>query len=200
MFVSSTNNKRTTFSLAGWLFADLMLGLWAVFMVTNPAPKPDIPTLTPTLTATPTPTVTSTMVPTATIISTPTPLPTDVGPIGLSDAQCYNLELDGTLFDDGSERQAILSQLEGQIPNDKNLRAGLVLVWGHGQDIPKGRQLAMRVGNIISEKYPLSFSAETEKKSMGFDHGSFKHVQIEIYFFTDGNWKSGREMPCEYLN
>jgi len=199
MFPTSSN-KKTTLTLAGWLFADLMLGLWAIFMVATPAPRPEVPT--PTATLTPTPTMTATFTPTSMAVTlvTPTPVPTDMGPVGLSKAQCYNLELNNTNPDDGSERQAIFSQLEGQLPNDEKVRAGLVLIWGHGQDIIKGRQLAMRVGNIISEAYPLSFSIETGKKSMGFDRGAFKHVQIEVYFFTDGLWQSGREMQCEYLD
>jgi len=200
MFTTSSSNKRSTFYLAGWLFADLLLGLWVVFMVTNVPPKQEPVPLTPTPAATFTPTVTATQTHPATPTPTSTPLPTDIGPVGLSKAQCYNLELENTFSGQASETQSILYQLNGQIPNDAKSRAGLVLIWGHGKDIYDGRQLAMRVGKVIRDNFPLSFGPETSMKSLGFDHGAYKHVQVEIYFFTDGEWHSGRETKCEFVD
>ena len=59
---------RDTFSLGGWLFADLMLALMVLFLASNTVTGPIAPLSTSTATETPSPTVTST--PTAT--STPT--------------------------------------------------------------------------------------------------------------------------------
>lgn len=78
------NPARDTIALAGWLFADLLLGLGLLFFVagskgTPPAPTPTI-TGTPTRTYTLTPTVTryptNTPYPTFTPIYTYTPYPT----------------------------------------------------------------------------------------------------------------------------
>lgn len=88
--MNSNHASRDTIALAGWLFADLLLGLGLLFFVaesrgTPPAPTPTItprPTLTytPTRTYTPTPTVTRfptyTPYPTFTPIWTYTPYPT----------------------------------------------------------------------------------------------------------------------------
>ena len=203
------SNSQNAVSLAGWLFADLLLGLSMIFLLSNPPPPtlPATPTLTATFTATVTPTPTSTASPIPTegqksqSISTPspTPLQTDYAPVGLSEPQCYNLELAGTDPTDGSERTAILQQLKNQLPDDPSIRAGLLLIWGHGKDIYDGRRIAMRVGDVIQQTFPLSF-ADTSRKSMGYDAGAFKHVQIEVYFFTDSEWKGGNPVRCEFTD
>jgi hypothetical protein len=123
-----------------------------------------------------------------------------MGLVGLSKAQFYNLKLESTFAGKLSEKQAIINPLDVQIPNDARVRAGLVLIWGHGQDIYDGRQLAMQVGKVISENFPQSFGPEIGKKSLCFDHGAYKHVQVEVYFFTDTGWHSGPEVKCEYVD
>lgn len=204
-------NPHNTISLAGWLFADLLLGLSMIFLLSSPPPPPlpatPTPTLTPTFTATFTPNPTSMpspMMPTgqaggSILTPSPTPLPTDYAPVGLAEPQCYNLELEGTDPTDGSERTAILQQLKNQLPNDPSFRAGLLLIWGHGKDIYDGRRIAMRVGDVIQQAFPLSF-ADASRKSMGFDVGAYKHVQVEVYFFTDSEWKGGNPVKCEFTD
>lgn len=82
--MNNGNLGRDTIALAGWLFADLLLGLGLLFFVaeskgTPPAPTP---TITPTASTTPTttPTITRlptyTRYPTFTLIHTYTPYPT----------------------------------------------------------------------------------------------------------------------------
>lgn len=204
-------NPHNTISLAGWLFADLLLGLSMIFLLSSPPPPPLLatptPTLTPTFKATFTPNPTSMpslMMPTgqaggSILTPSPTPLPTDYAPVGLAEPQCYNLELEGTDPTDGSERTAILQQLKNQLPNDPSFRAGLLLIWGHGKDIYDGRRIAMRVGDVIQQAFPLSF-ADASRKSMGFDVGAYKHVQVEVYFFTDSEWKGGNPVKCEFTD
>ncbi|MEJ5201023.1 MAG: hypothetical protein WHV66_02210 [Anaerolineales bacterium] len=204
-------NPHNTISLAGWLFADLLLGLSMIFLLSSPPPPPlpatPTPTRTPTFTATFTPNPTSMpspMMPTgqaggSILTPSPTPLPTDYAPVGLAEPQCYNLELEGTDPTDGSERTAILQQLKNQLPNDPSFRAGLLLIWGHGKDIYDGRRIAIRVGNVIQQAFPLSFS-DASRKSMGFDVGAYKHVQVEVYFFTDSEWKGGNPVKCEFTD
>lgn len=205
-------NPHNTISLAGWLFADLLLGLSMIFLLSSP-PPPALPatltpTLTPTFTATitPTPTLTPSPLPTEgqkeggrSLTPSPTPVPTNYAPVGLAEPQCYNLELAGSDPADGSERTAILQQLKNQLPNDPSIRAGLLLIWGHGKDIYDGRRIAMRVGDVIQQAFPLSF-ADASRKSMGYDVGTYKHVQIEVYFFTDSEWKGGNPARCEFTD
>lgn len=183
-----------------------------IFLLSSP-PMPDLPatptpTLTPTFTATvtPTPTLTPSPLPTegkrgggGLLMPSPTPVPTNYAPVGLAEPQCYNLELGSTDPTDGSEKQAILQQLRSQLPNDPSIRAGLLLIWGHGKDIYDGRRIAMRVGDVIQQAFPLSF-AEASRKSMGFDVGAYKHVQVEVYFFTDAEWKGGNPVKCEFTD
>lgn len=189
---------NNTINLAGWLFADLLLGLSMIFLLSSSPPQRGYyPTSTPTITFTPTVTITPSPQPKAS--PTPTPLPTDWAPVGLSEPQCYNLELINTDPGDGSERLAIIQQLRNNLPNDPKIRAGLLLVWGHGKDIYDGRRIAKRVGDVIQQEFPLSFS-HASRKSMGFDAGVYKHVQIEVYFFTDSVWQGGNPVPCEFTD
>jgi len=198
-------SKRDGVSLAGWLFADLFLGLAMIFLASAPSsPPPLVPTPfieTSTLTNTPFFTRLPTTVTTSgNIKKDQTPVPTATkAPIGLQKPQCYNLELEGTSVEDGSERDQIIRQLNKNMPNDSSVRVGLLLVWGHGKDIYQGRQLALRVSKIIQEQFPLSF-AGANQKTMGFDVGAYKHVQVEVYLFTDSKWEGINPAPCEYNN
>lgn len=197
----NTTKSQNAVSLAGWLFADLLLGLSMLFLLSSPPPRPLQATPTHTLTPTPNPTPTPTPIENKeagqNITALLTPPPTDYAPIGLSDPQCYNLELSGTDPNDGSERRAIIQQLSNQLPNDPSYRAGLLLIWGHGKDIYDGRRIAKRVGDVIQQAFPQSF-ANASRKSMGYDAGAYKHVQIEVYFFTDAKWTGGNPVPCEF--
>ncbi|MCC7161329.1 MAG: hypothetical protein IT331_02455 [Anaerolineae bacterium] len=82
--MNTGNSSRDTIALAGWLFADLLLGLGLLFFVAASKGTPPVPTptITPTasLTFTPTPTITRlptyTPYPTFTPIYTFTPYPT----------------------------------------------------------------------------------------------------------------------------
>lgn len=65
------NPFSSTVALAGWLFADLMLGLAVLFFAANTVGTPPTPTPIPTATAVPT--ATATLVPTATATATATP-------------------------------------------------------------------------------------------------------------------------------
>lgn len=202
-----SSRKQDATALAGWLFADLLLGLSMIFLVSAPIstrPEPT-PVSAARATALPTPAPSATAPPTATPtpLPAPTPVPTatsaQTGPPGLSEAQCYNLELGGTDSADGSETQAVISQLTSQLPNDANIRVGLVIVWAHGQDVQDGANIAGRVNDALKSSFSSSFGGSTKRKSLGFRYGAYKHAQVEIYLYTTSPWQSGREVACEYV-
>lgn len=192
--------------IAGWLFADLLLGLSMIFLIATsvrakPTPTPTTipsPTLTMTVTPTssPTATITPSPKPEGTLV-TPIPTSTKLGPIGLSSAQCYNLSLSSNSVLE--QKHSISYQLKSQIPNDKNIQAGLVLLWVHGKDMWEGVRMAGQIKDVVKEYFPNSFEDSTAFKSLYFETGDLYHTQLEIYFFTNSPWISGREVQCEYV-
>ena len=84
-------NRRDTVLISGWVYADLLLGLMILFLVSTKGVDPVtlVPTMTPTPTATSTPTVSPspsrtatrlpvlTSTPTGTLSPSSTPVPTD---------------------------------------------------------------------------------------------------------------------------
>jgi len=202
--LKKTHNQDTVL-LAGWLFADLLLGLSMIFLIMN-FRGGGISAITPTATVTPSPTPTKTPTPiptpTSTIISsnriTPSPFPTGtLAAPGLGEAQCYNVNL--TSEDVIFQERSVINQLEYQIPDQEDLKAGLVLVWAHGKNLGEGVIMAKKVGQVLQENFPESFGNDTQLKSLYFEAGDLYHVQLEVYFFTTGSWESGFESTCEYV-
>ena len=186
---------RDTISIAGWLFADLLLALAMIFLVSNSIIIKGNPFVIQALTPTNTPTFTPTLtlIPTATgtqIPSTPTQ-----SVLGLSAPQCYNIFLKSTEINEIN----ILNKLSGVLPNNENTRAGLVLIWSHGRDVGEGVEISREVGATLREIFPLSFT-NAPMKSLYFIVGPEYMVQLEIYFFTNSSWASGFEVPCSYNN
>lgn len=204
----------STLTLAGWLFADLLLGLSMLFLVSGS--RGHLPTATPTLTPaasrTPalaqrvdvTPTLTLTASPTVTWTPTLPPKPsvtpsaTPAAAIqpGLDAPQCYNLELFSA--DTVSQTASITRVFQAQLPNELLNRAGLVMIWVHGSDMQEGVRVAREVGRQLQAVLPQSFG-NAQIKSLYFDTGNLYHVQLEVYFYTPAQWRSGSEAPCEYL-
>ena len=204
-----SESSRSIFSLAGWLFADLLLALSMIFLIADtkmlPASVTNLPTLTytpthtlhpsitPTITYTPskTPPPTETPTPTPTITLTPTQKHTQ-GPIGLGQAQCYNIKLSSTnIYED-----EVVRLLSRQIPNDSKYRAGLVMVWSNGGS-GDGVAMSRAVKQILTKNFQESFG-DAVIKSLFFNMESDYFVQLEVYFFTDAVWKSGAEKNCLY--
>lgn len=208
MFRSKGNHIRDTYSMAGWLFADLLLGLAMLFLVSNTVgPKPiPTPTFTPTATSTitPTRTPTSTSTPLApgggvngtefVSSSTPTLTTTPLGAIGLSSPQCYALYLSDN--DISSQQTYLVKELKKILPNDTEIKAGMMIVWGNGGDSLEGRRIAQLVGSLIRNNFGESFDKNTQEKNLFLDTGDRNRVLIEVYFFTDSIWKSGFEVNC----
>jgi len=197
--LKSRNSTSSIFSTAGWLFADLLLALGVIFLVSGSKyDKPEIPiSLSPTTIAsqTNTPTITISFTPTI-ITETPTNTMNGVekaGPVGLSSHQCYNIYLPNGSIDNDD----IYEMLNNQLPDNPAIRAGLVLIWTHGETVGQGVEMSQQVGQILKAQFPESFS-KTEMKSLYFEIGQIYLIQLEIYFYTDSYWSSGYEVTCSY--
>jgi len=187
-------NRLFTLVLASLLIAELQSGLVMAFrgminpalLVTATATQKPIRTVMSTSTARPSSTPTLTVTPTFTISNQ------DNVP-GLGPAQCYNLSLVSADFG----ASTVVNQLQQGIPNSYLTQAGLVLIWAHGANLNEGVRIASRIGQILDQEFPESFSRAV-KKSLYFNMGIRYHVQLEVYFFANTPWSSGLEVPCEY--
>jgi hypothetical protein len=118
------------FVLAGWLFADLFIGLALLFAVGNtqgtPPPEP-----TPTATIRPT----ATLQPTATIQPTATPPPPSIDPNDLIIPLVVN-DPYAIINNDPASDQSLLDSINQEISqhNDTNRRVGLVLIYSGTSD------------------------------------------------------------------
>lgn len=192
--------------IVGWLFADLLLGLTALFMVsTSGMPVealvgPPTPTVTPTPTATPTPTVAPTATPTSTPTLTPTATPT-VTPTATATATptstptppaCHPTVLlvehdfsvghapGGGIPADDALRQAF-APYQGQI-------AGIVLTFVHAQTIADGHDLADQVNGRLRAILPSMFTGTSITKPLGwldFDPSATGQVDFNAFFISN---------------
>lgn len=176
---------RDTTSIAGWLFADLFLGLIIVFMASfrvekqqfkidvNPSATPTIATSTPNK-----PTLTAE--------------PTEV--IGLDlEPKVISVYMNNTsrfLSNDPESTKSFLAQFEKNFPLEyKNRRAGLVIALGYDTsgNISKARKIANRAVFLLETNYPSIFS-NIVKKTFWWEPDAIRPIgtiEMEIYFFTE---------------
>lgn len=151
---------QDTIALAGWLMADLLLGIAMLFFVFNtvgevePSPTPS-PTSTPTVpiipgptdtpTPTSTPTLTSTSTPTLTPTSTPTLTPTpqeDSPPLDLNPTVLkLNVNMEAFLTNNFvvNNTESIINDVMAQLEKEgkQGRQAGYILAFGHmSADMP----------------------------------------------------------------
>lgn len=181
---------RDTVSLAGWLFADLLLGLSMLFFVFNtvgpPPPPPErtpTPTSIATATAMATPTSTSTTTATAKATSTPTPLPPTptitpppepTMPPGLNPISVtFTLRTDVLLLTGQAkekERARIRDEIRGRFESYRGTdgrpttRAGIVLAFGNDQNPTVGGRLSREVLIQMVAEMPDVFGEPTVLK------------------------------------
>jgi hypothetical protein len=203
MFYS--RHKRSyqdTVSLAGWLFADLLLGLAMLFLVINsvgtePAstptatktniPVPPSPTPTTSPTATPTPIKTSPPTRTPLIMPTVThtrsPIPTSKATVQESARIGLDLKpVEIIIRPDQNFKEVV----ERGLLSYKNRRAGLVLTFGYQPETGKGVDSAANSYRVLTNLYPVMFQ-DTINKSFWWDVSPDKPagtLRFEIYFFT----------------
>jgi hypothetical protein len=193
--VRSSRSGRDTVALAGWLFADLLLGLAMLFFVFNtvgtleaaqPTPTPT-PTTTPTTTPTSTPTATPTPTsrPTATATPTPyaTPTPSTVlerEPVTISTRVDAVLLLRGDSAETARLR-AELNRLLGQYVGRR--RAGIVLTFGGSPDFVEGEKIAAVVNQLLETTLPGVFAGSVRRNFHNIypDPSRRGEVELEIY-------------------
>lgn len=188
---------RDTMSLAGWLFADLLLGLAMLFFVfntvgTKPTPPPHptytpLPTYTPVPTQTPRPTYTPlapqrpastyTPLPTYTPVPTYTPLPTPQREGVEQVAETFTLEAGR---DKAEQIRELFAPFEGE------RRAGFVLIFGNAPTIEAGNDLARETEQLLPQVVPAVFG-EAGMKALHYvreDGAREGDVDLEIYFLV----------------
>jgi hypothetical protein len=183
-------------SLAGWLFADLFLGLFVLFLITMPGIKnldelllnstataTSTFTLTPTLTTTPKPAIrklTTTPIP---FTLTPTPL------VGLDMTPAIvvvKVNASAALDNSEEELNSLKSAILDKFADYQNKRAGLVIVLGYHNDVSNGMALARLGIRILKEAYPQVFGQVVSKPfwySLDSNHPSGT-ISFEVYFYN----------------
>ena len=192
---------RDTMSMAGWLFADLLLGLAMLFFVFGTRSTPEsvvLPTYTPyppTATVAPTSTVAPTYTPyptgTAAPTYTPYPTPTPV-PSGLEPSPIY-FTLEAAAQEGESLTSARLeNEFRGAIRRELAVygerQAGFVIIFGYvdnATSISEGTVLAQMVETWLTEEWPEMFNGAAMKPLHFIENGSRGKVSLELYFLVD---------------
>lgn len=218
------SNPRDLVWLSGWVFADLMLGLFVIFLVSSRGGSPEelaaIPTSTPTftltVTRTATPIATWTPFPTLVPLPTYTPFPTlrptitaiPALSIGLDQTPYYvTLRTDPTLFlsTSISDKQTADKQFRDQIHScldqAAGSKAGLVLATGYNPDATNGHAFAKRVISLLSDEIRDVFGGTVQKDFHALSDDPYFNgmVTLEIYFVADPRFSLPSDLlgkPC----
>lgn len=196
---------RDTVSMAGWLFADLLLGLAMLFLVFNTVGEKTTPlsTLTPSPTLSPTsaiqkinktdvpnnvePITRSTVTPTKFV--TPLPEVTATAQIGLDltpSLVSVSVDSQKILNGDLDEIENLRSQIRYKIGDFQEKRVGLVITLGYHQTVGGGMKLAKLGNEVLLDLYPEVFGRSVMKPfwySLDEYHPTGT-ITFEIYFFT----------------
>ncbi|MFJ2033734.1 hypothetical protein [Streptosporangium sp. NPDC087985] len=170
----TTRRKASTpILLAGWLFADLLLGLTIIMLgAQTPPPAPVIP-LAGESTATPTP------------ASSPSPSPcaTRVGGVQAEPTKVAFRVRPGA--DDGVLAVQVKKKLLRYKKHLAGRHAGMVLTFGADGGAGEGVRLATRVNTALGTAYPNIFGTAATRNfhDLSAPSGS---ISMEIYFVSDG--------------
>lgn len=187
--------NRDTVALAGWLFADLLLGIGLLFFVADSKCAPITPTPTSTATATALPTLPPGVTPTITPSPTATPLGTPGTKIGLNQIPYRvilrtdpELFLRGKTDKRGTAEKRFQDQIQECFNRTRNSRVGLVLATGSNPDSANGRRFALSAIDIL-KKYGAPFEQSTVYKDYfnlsGDDPSLNGTVELEVYYIED---------------
>jgi hypothetical protein len=199
-------SSNDTMLLTGWLFADLLLGLMMIFLVSLTG-VPSLPKGEGTGAATHTPTATATHTPTATATDTPTVAPTSdtsapvvtappltpTPAIGLSTVPItLTLQIEEQQIDNflqGGEEQVALirQQLENQVQDGAGTdKFGFVLIFGHSGSPAEGNLLASKTGQLLQESLPELFEYTVFENLHQIDAKARGKIIIKGYLLMGG--------------
>ncbi len=209
--------------LTGWVFADLLLALMVIFLVSMRAIPPTAILLDPTMTPTELPTPTGTRYPTSTFTPTLTPTPTrtltptltgtpaltatlePVRPIGIN-RRPYNVYLrtDPSLFfnGDANNRRSAEQQLRDQIAycfsGIGSSKVGMVFASGYNQKDTNGQLLAKRSIELLAEVYPGAFGEAIRKDLHILTNEALNNGRIDLeMYFLEGPGLSAPRLPYD---
>jgi hypothetical protein len=178
---SFREDRKGTFIVAsGWLFADMLLALAMLFLVSNTIGiHPPVPTPTPT----------STHVPTAAAAS-PTPIPTPAPHLEQKPHRfSINIDANALLSGNQSSSDAVVRQITAQ-PFLRGRKAGLAIVYGGAPD-----DTQISIADDIANKIYAIFH-NLGKRNAGFTNiasydplyllgGDLNKVVIDIFLFAN---------------
>ncbi len=193
--------------LAGWVFADLLLGLMLIFMAAQHGETPSSATRIPDPTRTPTPTATSTTAPTPTprptsttqdsrlstatpILPTPTPRPPSLSRnrVEITIELPSGLSVESSAAEKSAFRQKLQRALLDQKFDVNQSRAGILLAFGGApRDNPNaGNKAAERMNVLLADLFPRAFggSAVEAFHDFGISVGS---VTMWVYEIVSGD-------------
>lgn len=199
-----------TMMLSGWVFADLLLGLMMIFLVTargappsptSPAPPTETPT--PTRTSTITPTVlilgtpaatlprTNTPTPTPSRISTSPVAPTNTPQVSISQKSIeFSFTVDYDRLLDSQETEAEFERIRTTVNDllqsrfNARQRAGIVLTFAGGPNSNENSRIARAINEWLPEQMPTLFDSGTVFRPFIDLTRPRGTVIVEVYVFT----------------
>ncbi|MER6826995.1 hypothetical protein ABT352_13505 [Streptosporangium sp. NPDC000563] len=169
-------DRRRSFTpilLAGWLFADLLLGLTIIMLGAQaPPPRPVVP-VAGKGSGTPTPTPSP----------TPSPCATRIGGVGAKPTKITFRVNPGA--DDNALAAKVRRELLKHRKHLAGRHAGMVLTFGANGVAGEGVHLATRINTALRKTYPNIFRTAATRNfhDLSAPSGS---ISMEIYFVTDG--------------
>lgn len=193
--------RRDTSLLTGWLFADLLLGLMVIFLVSAPgAPLPQpktstpTPTLTPTVTSTPTATPTQTVTPpptsTPTVSPTPSPTATPVPILSLEQTPvsfAFRVNPDAFLDQRANEIDRVLQEIRDRLAPLNGRRAGIVLSFGNASRPDRATALSRQFNLLLHQAMPTLIDSRTITRDyiqLSNDLEKQGLIEVEVYIYT----------------
>lgn len=203
--------QRKTVHIAGWLFADLLLGLAMLFITSMvglpiPTPAPTLPpgvTPSPTATQTPTPTATVTLTRSPTVASRGTPggaPPTPTLPAGINPTPFVaTFRADPNLVPEwmqnpnspqaATARNQISQQMHACLDKYNGLtQASVVLNFGGNPNNRNGDAIALEANQLLRKEFPSLFGTPSTVfenfHSISASPSANGTVKLKIYFVS----------------
>ncbi len=185
------SKKNSIFLTAGWLFADLMLVLSVIFLVSSSKAQSKIFLISDLMTVTPEATIAyespqekETVTPTVVVAVDEDPqVGLDTTPVVLIVVVAPAAYLNENAF----EVKSIQATLRKRLSNYSDKKAGLVITLGYHSEIGMGMRIARKGNSELNNLFPEIFS-NTVMKPFWFSTDEINiagTIKFEIYFLKD---------------